>query len=140
MAPRVEAVQVSWRRRLPWIVGLAAAVVWIGIVSGLILGSPPRGAADPAELAQRTAAALTSGDSAQLAELLADPLDQDVAAASLDRLRDIGARAITASPIAPDLIEVHGTGDAGPFTFRLVATQADERWLLTALPPVGATG
>jgi isopentenyl diphosphate isomerase/L-lactate dehydrogenase-like FMN-dependent dehydrogenase len=118
------------------LVTLAAIVVWIATLTGLILTAPPAGAASPADLVEQATAALNSGDVEAFSVLLTQPLDQDFAKAYLARLQNAGAHQLVVTPGPGDLIEVRGRHAPGHFRFDLVAVTTDGRWFLSPLPPI----
>lgn len=132
MGPKPE----SGRRRLLWLVALAGIGAWIATIGGLILAQPAAGAASPAELAKRTAAAVNGRDAAALAGVLAEPLDEEFAAAFLSRLDDARAAEVLVERGPGDLLRLRGHSANGRFEFSLVTVTEDGRWFLSPLPPI----
>jgi hypothetical protein len=124
------------RRSTLWLATFGLVAGWIITIGVLILTAPPPGAASPAELVDQASAALASGDAEAFGTLLAPPLDQEFATAYLSRLQEAGVRDVVVALGPRDMVEVRGQSDAGPFAFDLVAVSQDERWFLSALPPV----
>ncbi|MEV7096911.1 hypothetical protein AB0M80_29070 [Amycolatopsis sp. NPDC051045] len=122
---------------------IAAAVVWVGAVTVLIVHEPDPGAASPAELRDRLATALDAHDSDALAGLLDYPgsgggdFAKDYVAVLADRgVRDVVVE-LAPDPAAPTHATVAGTlGDGRPFSYPLTVTSEDGRWTIALTPPL----
>lgn len=121
---------------MAWILVIGVVLAWVVTISVLILTAPPAGASSQAELAEQTAAALNAGDTEAFATLLAAPLDQEFAAAYIERLRNAGARDMTIALRSRDVVVLRGQLATGSFEIGLVAQSQNGRWFLTTLPPV----
>ncbi|MEU4254311.1 hypothetical protein AB0F15_43660 [Amycolatopsis sp. NPDC026612] len=122
---------------------IAAAVVWIGAVTLLIVHEPDPGAATPAELRDRLAAALGGHDSDAFADLLDYPGSggDDFAKDYVSVLADHGAHDVRVElapdPAAPTRATVSGAlGDGQPFSYPLTVTSEDGRWTIAFTPPL----
>jgi hypothetical protein len=124
------------RRRTAWLLVVGLVLGWVVTISVLILTAPPAGAGSPAELAEQAGAALNSGDAEGFATLLAAPLDQEFAQAYVERLQNAGARNMTVTVGAGEVVMLRGQLATGSFEIGLVAQSRDGRWFLTTLPPV----
>ncbi len=122
---------------------IAAAVVWIGAVTLLIVHEPDPGAATPTELRDRLTAALGGHDSDALADLLDYPGSggDDFAKDYVSVLADHGAHDVhvdlAPDPAAPTRATVSGAlGDGTPFSYPLTVTSEDGRWTVAFTPPL----
>ncbi|MEU5261254.1 hypothetical protein [Amycolatopsis sp. NPDC021455] len=122
---------------------IAAAAVWVGAVTLLIVHEPDPGAASPGELSDRLTAALGAHDSDALAGLLdypgsgADDFAKDYAGV----LADHGVRGVHVElgpdAAAPTRATVTGTlADGKPFSYPLAVTSQDGRWTIALTPPL----
>ncbi len=123
------------RRRYLWPGVFAGVLGWITVITVLILTAPPPGAASPAELADRTAAAVGAGDPQALGELWAPPLDAAYAEQFLGRLSAAGARDLSATG-GGDVVVVRGRLPSGELRIELSAVDEGGRWFLSPLPVV----
>ncbi|WP_328443909.1 hypothetical protein [Amycolatopsis sp. NBC_00438] len=122
---------------------IAAAVLWIGAVTLLIVHQPDPGAASPVELRDRLATALAAHDSDALAGLLdypgsgADDFAKDYVAV----LAGNGVHNVTVG-LTPDEREptratVEGVlADGRPFSYPLTVTTDEGRWTVAFTPPL----
>ncbi|WIY02827.1 hypothetical protein QRX60_02815 [Amycolatopsis mongoliensis] len=122
---------------------IAAAVAWIGAVTLLIVHEPAPGAASPAELRDRLAAALTGHDADAFAGLLDYPGSggDDFAKDYVTVLADHGVHDVRVElgpdAAAPAHATVTGaTGDGRPFSYPLTVTTEDGRWTVAFTPPL----
>lgn len=126
------------RRRLLW-PGLAAVLLgWITVIMVLIVTAPPPGATSPAELVDRTTAALGAGDPQALGELWAPPLDAAYADQFLAHLSAVGAQELSAAGGEGDVVVVRGRLPDGEFRVELSTVREDGRWFLSPLPVLRA--
>ncbi|WP_103335334.1 hypothetical protein [Amycolatopsis sp. CA-126428] len=122
---------------------VAAAVVWIGAVTLLIVHEPDPGAATPAELRDRLASALSGHDADAFAGLLDYPGSGggDFAKDYVSVLADRGVHAVRVDlgpdAAAPTRATVSGAlGDGQPFSYPLTVTSEDGRWTVAFTPPL----
>ncbi|MEV5715859.1 hypothetical protein AB0L41_18330 [Amycolatopsis mediterranei] len=122
---------------------VAAALVWIGAVTLLIVHQPDPGAATPAELRDRLASALSGHDADAFADLLDYPGSGggDFAKDYVSVLADRGVHAVHVAlgpdAAAPTRATVSGAlGDGQPFSYPLTVTSEDGRWTIAFTPPL----
>ncbi|ADJ43414.1 hypothetical protein AMES_1591 [Amycolatopsis mediterranei S699] len=122
---------------------VAAALVWIGAVTLLIVHQPDPGAATPAELRDRLASALSGHDADAFADLLDYPGSGggDFAKDYVSVLADRGVHAVHVDlgpdAAAPTRATVSGAlGDGQPFSYPLTVTSEDGRWTIAFTPPL----
>lgn len=122
---------------------IAAALAWIGAVTLLIVHEPDPGAASPAELRDRLAAALSGHDADAFAGLLDYPGSGggDFAKDYVTVLADRGVHDVQVElgpdTAAPARATVTGAlGDGRPFSYPLTVTTEDGRWTVAFTPPL----
>ncbi|MGW4061334.1 hypothetical protein ACWEGE_23840 [Amycolatopsis sp. NPDC004747] len=122
---------------------IAAAVVWVGAVTLLIVHQPDPGAASPGELRDKLAAALSGHDADAFADLLDYPGSgaDDFAKDYVSVLADRGAHDVHVDlgpdAAAPTRATVSGAlGDGKPFSYPLTVTSEDGRWTVAFTPPL----
>ncbi|WP_326946805.1 hypothetical protein [Amycolatopsis sp. NBC_01307] len=122
---------------------IAAAVLWIGAVTLLIVHEPDPGAATPAELRDRLATALAAHDPDALAGLLDYPGSgaDDFAKDYVEVLAGNGVHSVTVrlapDERAPTRATVDGVlADGRPFSYPLTVTTDDGRWTVAFTPPL----
>ncbi|MEV7038713.1 hypothetical protein [Amycolatopsis sp. NPDC051061] len=122
---------------------IAAAVVWIGAVTLLIVQEPDPGAGSPGELRDRLSAALSGHDADAFAGLLDYPGSggDDFAKDYVTVLADHGVHDVRVElgpdAAAPVRATVTGAlGDGRPFSYPLNVTSEDGRWTVAFTPPL----
>jgi hypothetical protein len=134
---------VHIRRDVKVGLSVAAAAVWIGAVTLLIVHEPDPGAASPAALRDRLASALGGHDSDALSDLLDYPgsgagdFAKDYVAVLADRgVHDVRVE-LGPDAGAPTRATVTGAlGDGRPFSYPLTVTTEDGRWTIAFTPPL----
>jgi hypothetical protein len=134
---------VHIRRDVKVGLSIAAAVVWIGAVTVLIVHEPDPGAASPAELRERLATALDGHDADALAGLLdypgsgADDFAKEyVAALAGNGVHDVRVE-LGPDAATPSRATIAGAlGDGRPFSYPLTVTSEDGRWTVAFTPPL----
>jgi hypothetical protein len=134
---------VHIRRDVKVGLSVAAAVVWIGAVTLLIVHEPDPGAASPAELRDRLVSALSGHDADAFAGLLDYPGSGggDFAKDYVTVLADQGVHDVRVElgpdAAAPSRATVTGAlGDGKPFSYPLTVTTEDGRWTVAFTPPL----
>jgi hypothetical protein len=135
--------RVHIRRDVKVGLSIVAAVVWIGAVTLLIVHEPDPGAASPAELRDRLAAALSVHDADAFAGLLNYPgsgggdFAKDYVTVLADRgVHDVHVE-LGPDAAAPTRATVAGAlGDGKPFSYPLTVTSEDGRWTVALTPPL----
>jgi hypothetical protein len=134
---------VHIRRDVKVGLSVAAAVVWIGAVTLLIVHEPDPGAASPAELRDRLVSALSGHDADAFAGLLDYPGSggDDFAKDYVTVLADHGVHDVRVElgpdAAAPSRATVTGAlGDGKPFSYPLTVTTEDGRWTVAFTPPL----
>ncbi|MEV6876462.1 hypothetical protein [Amycolatopsis sp. NPDC051128] len=131
------------RRDVKVALSIAAAVGWIGAVTLLIVHEPDPGAASPAELRDRLAAALGGHDPDALSDLVdypgsgGDDFAKDYVAVLAGRgVHDVRVE-LGPDAAAPTRATVAGAlGDGKPFSYPLTVTTEDGRWTIAFTPPL----
>jgi hypothetical protein len=134
---------VHIRRDVKVGLSVVAAVAWIGAVTLLIVHEPDPGAASPAELRDRLAAALGTHDPDAFAGLLdypgsgGDDFAKDYVSVLADRgVHDVRVE-LGPDAAAPTRATVAGTlGDGRPFSYPLRVTSEEGRWTIAFTPPL----
>jgi hypothetical protein len=134
---------VHIRRDVKVGLSIAAAVAWIGAVTLLIVHEPDPGAASPAELRDRLAAALSGHDADAFAGLLDYPGSggSDFAKDYVAVLSDHGVHDVRVElgpdAAAPARATVTGAlSDGKAFSYPLTVTTEDGRWTVAFTPPL----
>jgi hypothetical protein len=134
---------VHIRRDVKVGLSIAAAAVWIGAVTLLIVHEPDPGAASPAELRDRLTAALGAHDSDALAGLLDYPGSggDDFAKNYVGVLAGHGVHDVHVElgpdAAAPTRATIAGAlADGKPFSYPLAVTSEDGRWTIAFTPPL----
>jgi hypothetical protein len=138
-----QARPVHIRRDVKVGLSVAAAVVWIGAVTLLIVHEPDPGAASPGELRDQLATALAEHDADALAGLLdypgsgADDFAKDYVTVLVDHgVHDVRVE-LGPDAAAPARATVTGAlGDGRPFSYPLNVTSEDGRWTVAFTPPL----
>jgi hypothetical protein len=134
---------VHIRRDVKVGLSIAAAVAWIGAVTLLIVHQPDPGAASPAELRDRLAAAISGHDADAFAGLLDYPgsgggdFAKDYVAVLADNgVHDVHVE-LGPDAAAPARATVTGAlGDGKPFSYPLTVTTENGRWTVAFTPPL----
>jgi hypothetical protein len=134
---------VHIRRDVKVGLSIAAAVAWIGAVTLLIVHEPDPGAASPAELRDRLAAAISGHDADAFAGLLDYPgsgggdFAKDYVAVLADNgVHDVHVE-LGPDAAAPARATVTGAlGDGKPFSYPLTVTTENGRWTVAFTPPL----
>jgi hypothetical protein len=135
--------RVHIRRDVKVGLSIAAAVVWIGAVTLLIVHEPDPGAGSPAELRDRLATALSEHNADALGDLLdypgsgtADFAKDYVAVLAGNGVHDVHVE-LGPDPGAPSRATIAGAlGDGKPFSYPLTVTSEDGRWTAAFTPPL----
>ncbi|WP_431605570.1 hypothetical protein [Amycolatopsis melonis] len=135
--------RVHIRRDVKVGLSVVAAVAWIGAVTLLIVHEPDPGAASPAELRDRLAAALGTHDPDAFAGLVdypgsgGDDFAKDYVSVLADRgVHDVRVE-LGPDAAAPTRATVAGTlGDGRPFSYPLRVTSEEGRWTIAFTPPL----
>ncbi|WP_410591293.1 hypothetical protein [Amycolatopsis sp. lyj-23] len=122
---------------------VAAAAVWVGAVTLLIVHQPDPGAGSPGELHDRLAAALARHDADAFADLLDYPgsgggdFSKDYVSVLAGRgVHDVRVE-LGPDAGSPTRATVSGAlGDGTPFSYPLAVTSEDGRWTVAFTPPL----
>lgn len=124
-------------------VAILAALVWVGAITLLIAHEPDPGAANPRELRERLATALTAHDSEAFGVLLnypgsgaSDFAKDYMAVLSENGVHDLTVR-LEPDERAPRTATVTGVlAVGGQFSYTLAVTSDKGRWTVALTPPL----